>query len=215
MTRIALIHATPLSVAPIADALARIWPQAQPMNLLDDSLSVDVKTALHAAIDARFIALARYAESAGAKGVLFTCSAFGPSIDAARRAVALPMLKPNEAMFDEALAAGTRVALLASFEPALAPMQAELLDSADAQGRAVMITARHVPGAFDALNAGWADEHDRLIGAAAAALPDHDVVMLAQFSMARAQAEAQRQSTAPVLCSPDSAVRRLRALLAS
>jgi hypothetical protein len=116
-------------------------------------------------------------------------------------------------MFDEALACGPRIALLASFEPALAPMQAELLESAAAQGRSVTITARLVPGAFDALNAGRADEHDRLIGAAAAALPAHDVVMLAQFSMARALAQAQQHSAAPVLCSPDSAVRRLRALL--
>jgi Asp/Glu/hydantoin racemase len=213
MSRIALIHATTLAMAPIADALARLWPQAQTMNLLEDSLSLDAKTAMPASIDARFVALARYAENAGATGVLFTCSAFGPSIDAARRVVALPMLKPNEAMFDEALACGPRIALLASFEPALAPMQAELLESAAARGLAVTITARHVPGAFDALNAGRSDEHDRLIGAAAAALPAHDVVMLAQFSMARALAQAQQHSAAPVLCSPDSAVRRLRALL--
>ena len=37
--RLALIHALAHSVAPINDALARDWPQATRMNLLDDSLS--------------------------------------------------------------------------------------------------------------------------------------------------------------------------------
>ena len=39
--RIALIHATALSVAPVLAAFDRHWPQARRMNLLDDSLSVD------------------------------------------------------------------------------------------------------------------------------------------------------------------------------
>ena len=40
--RIALIHALTLSMAPINDALAREWPEALRMNLLDDSLSADL-----------------------------------------------------------------------------------------------------------------------------------------------------------------------------
>ena len=43
MTRIALIHALMHSVAPINSAFERDWPQAQRMNLIDDSLSADRK----------------------------------------------------------------------------------------------------------------------------------------------------------------------------
>ena len=39
--RIALIHATALAMAPIQQAFARHWPQADCLNLLDDSLSRD------------------------------------------------------------------------------------------------------------------------------------------------------------------------------
>ena len=67
------------------------------MNLLDDSLSADRARAgaLDAAMTSRFLTLADYAVATGAKGLLFTCSAFGPCIDAvARRHAPLPVLKP-------------------------------------------------------------------------------------------------------------------------
>ena len=40
--RIALIHALKHSPAPIAASFAKLWPEAQLMNLLDDSLSADL-----------------------------------------------------------------------------------------------------------------------------------------------------------------------------
>ena len=111
MTRIALIHALSHSVAPINEAFARDWPQAQRMNLLDDSLSADLARSgrgLVAAMHARFARLAQYAVDTGAQGILFTCSAFGPCIEAvARRHAGIAVLKPNEAMVDEAAVAPT------------------------------------------------------------------------------------------------------------
>ena len=133
MTRIALIHALAHSVAPIREAFERDWPEAQRMNLLDDSLSADLAASggvLDAAMHQRFIALADYAVGTGAQGILFTCSAFGPCIEAvARRHAALPVLKPNEAMVDDAAALaaqrGCRIGLLASFRPTLQSMPPE------------------------------------------------------------------------------------------
>ncbi|MEO7641374.1 MAG: arylsulfatase, partial [Ramlibacter sp.] len=71
--RIALIHATPLAIAPIQDAFARHWPQPQRMSLLDDSLSVDRARdgALTPAMTQRFVDLALYARGAGCHGILF------------------------------------------------------------------------------------------------------------------------------------------------
>ena len=81
------------------------------------------------AMHQRFLMLARYAAFSGADAILFTCSAFGPCIEACARELApLPVLKPNEAMIEEAVAlAGPegRIALLASFAPTLASMPAE------------------------------------------------------------------------------------------
>ena len=62
MPRIALIHATPLSMAPITAAFERHWPEAQLMHLLDDSLSRDRERdgELTEAMIQRFIDLATY-----------------------------------------------------------------------------------------------------------------------------------------------------------
>jgi hypothetical protein len=65
-------------------------------------------------------------------------------------------------------------------------------------------------GAMKALAAGDTQLHDELIVKAAERLADCDVLMLGQFSMARAQAQVARALSKPVLSSPDSAVRALR-----
>ena len=103
--RIALIHATPLAMDPVANAFELLWPEAKRMNLLDDSLSADLALAgsLNQAMVARMVCLAQYVKTCGADAILFTCSAFGPAIDEVKRTISLPTLKPNEAMFSDAL----------------------------------------------------------------------------------------------------------------
>jgi hypothetical protein len=107
--RIALVHALKHSIAPIEASFARLWGDATLMNLLDDSLSADLARngSLTADMTERFLLLGRYAASTGADAILFTCSAFGPSIEAvAREQAPRPVLKPNEAMIEQAVARG-------------------------------------------------------------------------------------------------------------
>lgn len=219
--RIALIHALRESVEPIRLAFAEGWPQAQTFNLLDDSLAPAVRHAgeLTPQIHARFQALARYALTAGdgsgpLDAILFTCSAFGPAIEGVQRALPIPVLKPNEAAFEAALDRGWRIAVAVSFEPSLAPLLAELRAQAAARGCDPQIEGFVVPGALAALQAGDPVAHDSAIAAATAAATDrHDVIVLGQFSMARARAAMSVALQARVLTTPDAAVARLRGLL--
>lgn len=215
-TRIALIHALQFSVAPAMDAFGTLWPEAECCNLLDDALSVDRQRAgaLTPAISARIAALADYAGACGAQGILYTCSAFGAAIEAVARRSAIPVLKPNEAMFDEALALGKRIGMLATFEPSVAGMDAEF--GVAAAGSGAKLTTICVPAAMAALQRGDAAAHDALL-AEAAQRPEargFDALLLAQFSMARARDAVQAASRLPVLTSPHSAVRLLKARLA-
>jgi Asp/Glu/hydantoin racemase len=212
MPRIALIHATPLPLDPINAAFARHWPEADLMHLLDDSLSRDreLDGELTSAMMDRFIDLATYAKATGAKAILFTCSAFGPAIEAAARAVEIPTLKPNEAMFEQALGLGRRIALIATFQPSLLTMSQEMEMLATAHDKELELLTVYVPEAMTDLAEGRAEEHDRKIVEAAAKLKDCDGVMLAQFSMARAGERVQQQLACPVLTSPGCAVLALR-----
>lgn len=214
MTRIALIHALAHSVAPINDEFARAWPDAQRMNLLDDSLSADLAQrgqGLDAAMHLRFEALAAYAVGTGAQAILFTCSAFGPCIEAVTRRYAdIPVLKPNEAMVQEAAAHGGRVGLIASFAPTLTSMPAEFPAQVD-------LRSALAGGAMEALNRGDLAMHDALVVAAARELAaaSCSVIALAQFSMARAAPAVREALGLPVLTTPESAVRALRQRLTS
>src|SRR3954469_18742443 len=132
LPRIALIHALKHSVVPIEAAFAKAWPEARLMNLMDDSLSADLARdgALTDAMTERFLNLGRYAAGTGSEAILFTCSAFGPCIEAVARAHApMPVLKPNEAMIEEAVTRGRRIGLLSSFPPTLASMPPEFPSS--------------------------------------------------------------------------------------
>ncbi|MDP3251840.1 MAG: aspartate/glutamate racemase family protein [Hydrogenophaga sp.] len=207
--RIALIHALSHSVAPINEEMERAWPEAVRMNLQDDSLSADLAKSgkgLDDAMHRRFEALAAYAEGTGADAILFTCSAFGPCIEAvAARRPHMPVLKPNEAMVAEAVARGGRIGLVASFAPTLVSMPPEFPPGTE------LVTCL-AEGAMDALNRGDDAGHDARVVEAAQWLAGQgcDLIAVAQFSMARAQRAIHKATGLPVLTTPGSAVRVLR-----
>lgn len=207
--RIALIHATPAAMAPVTEAFARHWPEAEPMHVLDDTLSRDraAADALTNAMATRIRALADYARTANADAILYTCSAFGPAIRAVAADTGMPVLTPNGAMFAEAHAMGGQAGLLASFPPSIASMVGEYA----ALQPQLPVKAACAPEALEALTAGDAAAHDRLLAEAAVkTLSGCDVIMLAQFSTARARATVAEATGRPVLTSPDSAVCALR-----
>jgi|SRR3954468_4056374 hypothetical protein len=211
LPRIALIHALKHSIAPIEAAFAMLWPEARLMNLLDDSLSADLARdgALSDSMTERFLALGDYAAATGAEAILFTCSAFGPCIEAVAAAHApMPVLKPNEAMIEQAVTMGKRIGLLSTFPLTLVSMPPEFPAS-------VRVVPKLAEGALAALDRGDRVEHDRLIAEASRDLRDCDVIALAQFSIAATAPLVAEATGRPVVTTPDSAVRKLMKLLAA
>jgi Asp/Glu/hydantoin racemase len=219
--RIALIHAIAESQPPIVAALAKLWPEARICNLLDDALAFDLAAdggIVGASMINRFRRLARYAAESGSggnrtAGILFTCNAFGTAIDEVKREHSIPVLKPNEAAFERALQIGPRIGLLGTFPSALPSVLPELQAMAKLSGIAAVIETKFVPGALDALRQGNPAEHDRLVAEAAASLPECDVLVLSQMSMARAAAAVANRTGRMVLTTPEAAVEKLRALV--
>lgn len=218
--RIALIHALAESVGPITRAFEAHWPHAVRANVLDDALSADLarKGELGADIVERFRILGHYAANSSGVGgrtsaILFTCSAFGPAIEVVKSDLSIPVLRPNEAAFADALAIGRRIALAVTFPPSLGALANEMRAMAAERGVPLELTPVLVEGAIAALKAGDAEAHDSAILNACEKLRNHDCIVLGQFSMARAAAEMQRNFDTPVLTTPESAVLRLRQLL--
>jgi Asp/Glu/hydantoin racemase len=215
MTRIAFIHAVTVAIEPVVSAFRQLWPEAECANILDDSLSVDRERdgVLSAAMTDRIRVLAEYGAGTGAHGILFTCSAFGEAIEAAATRLPIPVLKPNEAMFEAAFEVGGRIGMLATFAPSVGSMESEVREMAEANGRRAVLETYCVPGAMAALKAGGGAEHDRLIAQAAPRFADCDAVMLAHFSTARAAASVSAALACPVLTSPGTAVAKLKTRL--
>ena len=223
--RIALIHALPHSVTPINTAMIRLWPEANRVNLQDDSLSNDLAaieakapgTGLDAFMHERFQRLAQYAVDCGADAILFTCSAFGSCIEAVAAVQKIPVLKPNEAMIEQAVALvgergkmnGQILGLVSSFAPTLTSMPDEF--STD-----VNLEMKLAEGAMAALNAGDVATHDKLVVEAARDLVKRGakVIALAQYSMAHCKPMVEAACGVPVLTTPDSAIEKLKRLLA-
>jgi hypothetical protein len=209
--RITLIHALRHSPPPIEAAFARLWPGNTLMNLMDDSLSADLarQGKLTPEMTQRFRTLGDYATGTGADAILFTCSAFGPCIEpVAAEHAPMPVLKPNEAMIEEIVASGARkVGLLATFAGTLSSMPPEFPDG-------IEVVPCLVEGALAALDAGDVATHDRLAMEASLQLRDCDAIALGQFSLAHVAPMVAGATGLAVFSTPDSAVRKLKRMLA-
>ena len=228
--RVVRLHATPVAIEPVRSSMARLWPEIEAVNLLDDSLTIDRAKEgpdLSNTLCERFVPVWIYLEARlllGAQGPIWrrqgasralarTCSAFGPAIDRVAAEVPIPVLKPNEAMFREAIAAGTRIGMLATFAPAVSTMINEFELYVAETGKAATLDTVIVPEAIDLLRLGDSTTHNRLIAEQAPSLAQHDAIMLAHLSTSRALEAVRSVVNVPALSAPDAAVKRMRALV--
>ena len=215
--RIALISVHPIAMQPPEDAFKKLWPEADRAPILDESLFHDRGKAgvLTKPLSDRIVALGEYAKLCGADGILYTCSAFGEAIESVQRAFAMPVLKPNEAMFEAALEHGSKVGMLATAPFAVAGLEQEFRELAQERRAAATIRTHCVPEAMHALTRGDAASHNRLLAEAAHHLADCDVIILAHFSTSRAEDVVSARVRVPVLTAPGAAVLKLKRLLAA
>lgn len=215
MTRIAFLHTGAVVIPPIAELAGRLLPEASTVNYLDDKIVADLADADRAAsVESRLEDLVRAARSAGADAVMLTCSSISGFAAGLGAKVGIPVLRIDEAMADQAVAAGPRIAVIATLPTTLAPTTALIAERAELSGAAPEIISEVVDGAFAAVASGDRATHDSLVAAAIERLAARaDVVVLAQASMASAAAGASVD--VPVLTSLEPGITRLRDALAA
>lgn len=216
MPRIGLVHALRDSMPPLEEAFARLWPEAVTTHLFDSSLYVDrSRNAIDATeINRRIAALLRYCVSTGAEAILFTGSFFGAAVEAGRQGLPVPVLTSYDALVEAAFSTGQRFAVVSTAKDSAPLLTSDLQRYAHQHGLELHVEERVASGAMEALFAGDATRHDELIAAAAASTSANDAVLLAQFSMARAANLAAERSGKRILTAPETAVLKLKHLLA-
>lgn len=215
MKTITLIHAVDIAIEPIEIAFKELWPEAKLVHLWDQSLSTEraKSKGLTPMLFRRIEDLTHMAMQTETDAIMFTCSAFGEAIERVAERTAIPVLKPNQAMFAQALSLNQPIAMIGSFQPAMSGMEVEFQEEAKQLGLNVSFTSVCVPESRVALNNGDVVAHNDLVIAAAKEIPNEAVIILAHFSSAYAKADLENATQKTVLSSPHCAVLHLKHLL--
>lgn len=212
-SRVGLFHGAVGAIAPITAEWRTTAPEVALAHYVDEGfLAAIERDGPQPAVVAR---LARWLDCIARDGVdaiLMTCSCASPLAPALRPTLRCPLVAIDEAMLADALAAGSRLGIVATL-PAAAETTERLLRAAAT--RPLTTSVRVAPGAAAHLRAGQTAEHDTAIRSAIAELGQNlDAIVLAQVSMRSAVAGSPPGTfPVPVLTSGASAVRRILDLL--
>jgi aspartate/glutamate racemase len=174
MTTIVVIHTGPVTVDPLKAQFAAQLADARVVNIVDDSLLADVRSAGHLTpeVTRRLYSYMANAEALGADIILNACSSVGEATDLLRGMIRTPIVKVDEAMADEACALGPRVGVVATVSTTLEPTVRLIRRKAAERGVDVEVTECIAQGAFEALLAGDAAKHDDILSARLSSLPN-------------------------------------------
>ena len=212
-----LVHTIPGLVDLFAEWCRELLPELRALHVLDEPMLERIKLRGSAAAedDERLAEHVALAQAIGAAGVLVTCSTVSLSVESIRDRFSIPVFAIDDRMASEAVAAGIRIAVVATAPTTLEPSRTLLEAAAARAGHPITVSLRMVDGALAALVAGDGGTHDRLVEQAIVeSAARADVVVLAQASMARVLgAMADRPLAIPVLASPHLALAEVRRVL--
>lgn len=210
---IALIHNSKVIIEQVGEAFGLIYPDADVVNIMDESLLRDIKT--KGEVDAlgirRVCRYALCAEDLGADAVMMTCSSLCEAVYAARPMLQIPAFAINEPMAREAISIGTKIGVLGTLRSVLDPTARLVLQKATELNQTVELKKTVCEAAFEALISGDAQKHDELLLAEIETISNSvDVILFAQGSMSRLLSEAQKQVNIPILECIDSGVKQVK-----
>jgi Asp/Glu/hydantoin racemase len=216
--RVAFINTVTTLPAVFKALVGELAPQVDMYNIVDESLLQDTirRGSLSRLTIRRLVGYLEMAQEAGAEMAMVTCSSIGPAADIGRSLVDIPVLRVDEAMAESALECGLRIGVAATLATTMKPTVDLIERKAAEAGKNATVVSRLCAGAFEALTSGDAALHDQLVAQGLRELmPEVDVVVLAQASMARiVDSLPDSEKTRPIFSSPRLAVERLARLVA-
>lgn len=217
MKKIAMLHTSSATLAMMQQLIADIMPEVEAMHLVEESMIKQVMKAggVTPNIAARIADYVHIAEKADCDIFITACSSIGTAVEQCQFLTPLQLARIDSAMVKEAIEKGERIAVLATVATTLKPTLDYVQRKIQESGKPRAVTPILMEEAFHALLAGEMDTHDRIVAdGLKTAFSQADVVMLAQASMARVLQQLPTPPV-PVLTSPESGIRWLKALAKS
>ncbi|MDS7906250.1 aspartate/glutamate racemase family protein [Klebsiella pasteurii] len=217
MKKIAMLHTSSATLAMMQQLIADIMPEVEVMHLVEESMIKQVMKAggVTPNIAARIADYVHIAEKADCDIFITACSSIGTAVEQCQFLTPLQLARIDSAMVKEAIEKGERIAVLATVATTLKPTLDYVQRKIQESGKPRAVTPILMEEAFHALLAGEMDTHDRIVAdGLKTAFSQADVVILAQASMARVLQQLPTPPV-PVLTSPESGIRWLKALAES
>jgi Asp/Glu/hydantoin racemase len=213
--RVALLSSTRAVFSPMEAAFREVFPEAQIVHLLDETLIDDFRQdgGLSPRSRRKALQMAMTAQDAGVDGILVTCSTLSPSVDDLRPFIATPVVKIDEPVVEQVVQSAQSIALLTTADSVLKSVEPLVLDKARQAGRKVAIR-RFVKGDIWPLLLKDPAAFYQAVGEAATqAAKECQAVIITQVSMAPGREYVAARVRDQVYASPVYAVRALRRIL--
>ena len=215
--KIVLLHTVRSVMEPFIARMREALPDCTFYNMLDEFLAMNA-TEMGSFTNrnkGRLYALLREAADTGADLIVSSCSTLSPHLAAMRPLFDIPIVTVDDEMAKAAAQMGEHtITVLATAQSAIGPVKDKILREAKALGRHPEVREVFCAGAIDALNGGDRATHDRLLLETAGKLTGkQEVIVLAQASMAHTDADIGAVCSCPVLTSPASCVKQVKAMV--
>ncbi len=213
--RIILVHAYRHSLPPIEKAFRDLWPEAEALNLVDETLYADVTPdgVIDATVPSRMRALFAHCLASGAHAIVFTGSTFGPVVEEARLGLPIPIFKSDEAMAEEVVARGGKVLLVCTARRALPIIAANIEAAVRRADATIELETLVIDAAKEAISEGDLAQHDRLIAETISGRTDVGSIVLGQLSMSNVPTLVPKEIAERIVSGAEASVRALRSLL--
>ncbi len=212
---VALVSSTPAVFGPMEAAFREVFPEAQILHILDETLIEDFRREGGLSPHSRHKALqmALTAQEANVDGILVTCSTLSPSIDDFRPFLKIPIIKIDEPVIEEVVQKADTIGLLATAETVLKSVEPLVKKKALDFGRKVSL-CRFVKGdVWPLLQKDMAAFYRAIAEAAAEAARECQAVILTQVSIAPGRDYVEEKLRDKIYASPIYAVQTLRKIL--
>ena len=212
--RVTMIHAIAESIPPVRLAFDEEFPEAEVINVLDESLLVDFDDQLTPNLRRRITNIIGYCQDNKADAIGLACSVYAPVVESAKDLVHVPPISSYGPVMADAVTAGPRIGLIASVASTMRDSKYYLhlaADEADVEIEPQLCLAEDLITVMRA--EGQSGLERRLEEEVLKIASKVDVVLLTQFSFAAALAHLEKVSPIPVLSAPHSSARTLKKLL--